>query len=261
MDTTSKKPRFTRAIVRLPSQSMIHGITTATLGVPDYSRALQQHQNYTAALRKAGLEVVVLEADENFPDSTFIEDVALLTPACAIVMNPGAASRKNETQGLKNILGQFYSAVETIEDPGTVEAGDIMMAGDHFYIGLSERTNRAGAEQTLRILRAYELTGSLESVGTVLHLKTGVSYLENNTVLLCEEFASKPGFQKFKQILVPAEESYAANSVWINGYVLIPEGHPRTTRAVERAGYTPLEINVSEFQKLDGGLSCLSLRF
>jgi dimethylargininase len=258
---SSPSPRFTRAIVRLPSRSLIHGITTANLGPPDYSRALQQHQHYIDALRQAGLAVDVLEADENHPDSTFIEDVALLTPPCAIITKPGAPTRKKETHGLQAVLTQYFRSIEQIEDPGTLEAGDIMMVGNHFYIGLSERTNQAGADQLIRILKVYGMSGSTESVGTVLHLKTGVSYLENNTVLLCEEFAAKPEFKKYNQIRVPPEELYAANSVWINGYVLVPEGFPKTLRALEQAGYRTVEINVSEFQKLDGGLSCLSLRF
>ena len=136
---------FSKAIVRNPCKNFINGLTTANLGLPDYDLALIQHQEYVEALRKCGLEVIVLDADEDYPDSTFVEDTALLTPPCAIITNPGASSRKGETADIKNVLTEYYSKIENINDPGTVEAGDIMMVGDHFYIGLSRRTNTNGA--------------------------------------------------------------------------------------------------------------------
>jgi dimethylargininase len=261
MDANASPRRFTRAIVRTPSRSMINGLTQANLGFPDYSLALRQHEHYQEALQQAGLEVRVLPADEANPDSTFVEDVALLTSACAVVMSPGAPSRRRETQGWPALLTEYYKVVETVPLPATIEAGDIMMAGTHFYIGLSERTNSAGAERTLDILSRYGMTGTATPVGEILHLKTGVSYLENNMILVCGALASKPEFQKFNIIEVPADEPYAANSVWINGFVLVPEGHPKTARAIAQKGYSVLTVDVSEFRKLDGGLSCLSLRF
>ncbi|MFT5451093.1 MAG: dimethylargininase, partial [Enterobacterales bacterium] len=136
---------FKNAIVRTPSQSMIDGITTADFGLPDYHKALEQHLDYIQALEECGLKVLVLEADEKYPDSTFVEDVALMTPVCAILTNPGATTRNNETMAMLPILHTFYSTVEKITAPGTVEAGDIMMVGKHYYIGLSERTNLDGA--------------------------------------------------------------------------------------------------------------------
>lgn len=140
---------FTRAIVRTPGKSMVNGLTSAGLGLPDYEKALNQHADYVRALQSCGLDVLVLPVDEQYPDSTFVEDVALLTSACAIVTNPGAPSRKGETAEIKQVLGDFYTTIEEIQDPGTVEAGDIMMVGSHFYIGLSERTNAVGAQQLI----------------------------------------------------------------------------------------------------------------
>lgn len=252
---------FSNAIVRKPGRSMVKGLSNAELGVPDYNKAVVQHEFYVRALKNCGLTVEELEADENFPDSTFVEDVALLTPHCAIITRPGALSRRGEIIGIKETIQKYYTNTEEIQPPGTVEAGDIMMVGSHFYIGLSNRTNLNGAEQTIRILNKYGMSGSVIKLEKVLHLKTGLAYLENNNLLVCGEFLSNPAFDKFNIIEVPEEESYAANCIWVNNKVLLPEGFPITKQKIIDAGYSVVEINVSEFRKLDGGLSCLSLRF
>ena len=188
---------FTKAIVRQPCKAMVNGLSSANIGKPDYRQALVQHADYIEALKECGLQVTVLPADENFPDSTFVEDVALLTRRCAILTNPGAPSRRMETRAMLETIRNFYPNVEMIEAPGTVEAGDIMMVGDHYYIGLSERTNQAGADQVITILDNHGLQGSVVKLSEVLHLKTGLGYLENNNLLACGEFLSMPEFQKF----------------------------------------------------------------
>ncbi len=252
---------FKKAIVRTPGKSIINGLSTANLGLPDYQKALEQHNEYIKALEVCGLEVLILPADERYPDSTFVEDVALLTPECAIITNPGASSRKGEIAEIKGVLNIFYSKIEQVKDPGTVEAGDIMMVGTHFYIGLSERTNLEGAQQIIKFLEHYGLTGSVIKLEKVLHLKTGVAYLEHNNLLACGEFVTHEEFQKFNILEITKDESYAANCIWVNNRVLIPKGFPKARKTIEKSGYLTVEVDVSEFQKLDGGLSCLSLRF
>ena len=252
---------FTKAIVRIPCQAMVNGLSSANLGLPDYQKALVQHADYIEALKECGLRVTVLPADENFPDSTFVEDVALITPHCAILTHPGAPTRTLETQSMRTVIGEFHAQIETVEAPGNVEAGDIMMVGDHFYVGLSERTNQKGAEQIIAILERYGMRGSVVELTEVLHLKTGLGYLENNNLLACGEFLGKPEFQQYNLLQVDSDEAYAANSVWINEVVLTPRGYPKTRSLIENAGYQVREVEVSEFRKLDGGLSCLSLRF
>jgi dimethylargininase len=259
MNTMS--PRFTRAIVRTPCKALIHGLTTANLGLPDYEKALQQHAAYIQALEYCGLEVEVLPADERFPDSTFVEDVALCTPQCAIVTNPGAPSRTAERDLILASLSQYYEDIHVIQPPGNLEAGDVMVVGHHYYIGVSQRTNAAGAVQLIDCLNAYNMKGDVVPLQEVLHLKTGVSYLENNNLLVCGEFVDRPIFRAFNQIEVDADESYAANSLWINGTVLVPAGFPKTLKKIADLGYKTLELEMSEFEKVDGGLSCLSLRF
>jgi dimethylargininase len=251
---------FTKAIVKRPCKNFVHGLTSAELGLPDYEKALKQHDNYIKALIDCGLEVLVLEADESYPDSVFVEDVALLTTSCAVITNPGTASRKGEIKKMEGVLSKYYSHIAYIKNPGTLEAGDVMMVEDHFYIGLSQRTNQEGASQLIDILVNYGYTGSTVELKEMLHLKTGLSYLENKNLLVSGEFVSHPEFQKFNRLLIDASENYAANSLWVNNKVLVPEGYPKTKKIIEKAGYEVLSLDVSEFRKLDGGLSCLSLR-
>lgn len=252
---------FRNAIVRKPSQSFINGLTSANLGLPNYEKAMAQHDEYITALKKCGLSTKILEADENYPDSTFVEDTALLTKNCAIICNPGAPSRKGEIFSMKNVLKEYYSSVEEIREPGAVEAGDIMMVGDLFYIGVSERTNQTGAEQAINILKKHGLAGSLVEVAKGLHLKSSLAYLENNNLAATKIFSNHHELKSFNIIEIPEEESYAANCIWVNDKVLIPRGFPKSKQKIIDAGYSIIEVNVSEFQKLDGGLSCLSLRF
>lgn len=254
---------FKNVIVRVPASSISEGITSADLGKPIYEKALMQHENYVSALTKTGVEVTVLEPKDAFPDSCFVEDVALCTSKCAIITRPGAETRQQEVQlaDMKEALGKFYEHIEQIEAPGTVEAGDIMMVGDHFYIGESARTNKEGANQMIAILEKYGLSGSIVPLKKVLHLKTGLAYLENNNLLVAGEFIDDPEFAKFNKIIVPEEEAYGANCIWVNGYVLVPEGYPTVQKKIEELGYKVLVVDTSEFRKIDGGLSCLSLRF
>jgi len=252
---------FSKAIVRTPAQSMINGITTAGLGTPDFNLALQQHAEYIRALESCGLEVICLEPNLKFPDSCFVEDVALLTKYCAIIANPGAPTRRGEIAGMRAVLEGHFEDIAEIKAPGTLEAGDVMMVGDHFFIGLSARTNQEGADQLIAHLQKYGLSGSVVALKGVLHLKTGVAYLEHNNLLACGEFLAHPDFQKFNILPIDESESYAANCIWVNDKVLIPAGFPHARKTITTAGYTVLEVDVSEFRKLDGGLSCLSLRF
>lgn len=252
---------FKYAIVRKPSRSMIEGISEAELGLPNYDNAIKQHDDYIEALKECGLEVTELPAVEEYPDSCFVEDPALMTPHCAILTNPGAESRRGEVAHIADAVRKFYDNVEEIKSPGFVEAGDIMMVGDHYYIGLSERTNQEGADQMIAILEKYGMSGSVVEMSEVLHLKTGLGYLEDNNLVACGEFLTKPEFQKYNIIEIDQKDSYSANSVWINGTVLVPKGFESTVDLIKNKGYKVREVDVSEYQKLDGGLSCLSLRF
>jgi dimethylargininase len=263
--------RFTKALVRRPCRNMVHGLSAGGLGDcarplgglgrPDPVRALEQHDAYIEALRACGLAVTVLAADEAYPDSVFVEDTAVLSGKAAVITRPGAPSRRGEERAVALALAGLAPPPEAILPPGTLEGGDVLRAGDRYYVGISERTNEEGARQFAAILGRHGAETVRVPLRRVLHLKTGISYLEENRLLACGEFLEQPLLQSFERIPVPAGEEYAANSLWLNGRVLVPAGFPATKRVVERLGLPTLVVDVSEFRKLDGGLSCLSLRF
>ena len=255
---------FNQVIVKRPCRAMTEGITSGLYpGKPDYELALLQHDSYINALRQCGVHVTVLPADEAFPDSCFVEDPAVLTDRCAIITNPGAPTRKGETAAIEAAVRQFYreEEIEHITAPGTLEGGDVMMCGDHFFVGRSARTNAEGIRQFTAILAKYGYTCSEVALEEVLHLKTGVNYLENNNLLVSGEFIEKPDFASYQKFVIPEEEAYAANCIWVNDTVIVPEGYPHVLEAVKEMGYRTIAVDTSEFRKLDGGLSCLSLRF
>lgn len=255
---------FQHAIVKIPCKAMINGITDhPELGTPDYEKALAQHAAYVEALKQCGVDVTVLPADEQYPDSCFVEDPAIVTKYCAVITNPGAPSRKGEIAAMAPVLEQFYpkDKIFHITDPGTLEGGDVMMCGDTFYVGQSARTNAEGIRQLGEILGQFGCKVVAVPLTEVLHLKTGVVYLENNNLLTAGEFCTKPAFASYHKVEIPADEAYAANCIWMNGTVIVPAGYPTVQAAVESLGYPVLVCDTSEFRKIDGGLSCLSLRF
>ncbi len=255
---------FKNIIVRIPCQAVTEGITSAPeLGKPDYENAVKQHAAYIEALKQCGVEVTVLPADERFPDSCFVEDTAVLTEKCAVISNPDAATRTKETEDMIPVIRRFYpdDRIEYIKAPGTMEGGDVMMVGDTFYIGRSARTNEEGIRQFAEILGKYGYRVIEVPLEKVLHLKTGVNYLENNHMLVSGEFVTKPEFASYIRHEIPEEEAYAANCIWVNDKVLVPAGYPTVEKIVREMGYEVILVDTSEFRKIDGGLSCLSLRF
>ena len=286
---------FTRAIVRPPSRNFAAGLTTAGLGAPDYELALDQHATYCAALEHCGLQLIRLEADERYPDSCFVEDAAIVfdallhgratAPDAALVIEdlrtltkhavltmPGALSRRGEVDRIKSELAGLFPSVDEIRSPGTVDGGDICEAGKHFFIGISERTNEEGARQLAEILTKDGCTSSFVNIRTrthaqdaratsLLHLKSGLASLGDKTLVVTEALANHEEFHGYDLIQVDPSEDYAANCVEVNGRVLIAAGHPRFAAKLRDSGYETIALEMSEFQKMDGGLSCLSLRF
>jgi len=251
---------FSNAIVRTPGRSIVDGVTTAELGKPDYRNALQQHKNYIETLERCGVRVTVMAPAEQYPDSVFVEDCAVLTDTCAVISRTSLASRKGEETSVHSVLGTMYKDIREIKAPGTLEGGDVLRVNDHFYIGETARTNEAGVEQFIVILGEYGYTASTIRVNDMLHLKTGVAFLGDDTVVLAREMKDHPAFVSFKKIIVDDDEAYAANCVRLNDHVVIPAGYRRTRDAIRQCGYTVFEVDVSEFRKVDGGISCLSLK-
>ena len=255
--------QFMHAIARSPGRTFAQGLTSAALGAPDMNLTLEQHRAYCSALVATGVIVALLDADDAFPDSTFVEDTAIIAGGRAIVTRPGAASRAGETTAIRTALSAWFESIDAIEAPGTVDGGDVCEADDGVYVGLSHRTNREGAEQLAAWLKRDGIATTvvdIRDLDEILHLKSGIAYLGDDTFVAIEALRSRvdlPG-----RIIVPAaEENYAANCVRVNDVVLFPSGYPRLQEALVRAGFKPALLDVSEYRKMDGGLSCLSLRF
>ena len=213
------------------------------------------------ALKRVGLKLIELDADDKFPDSPFVEDTAVVNEEVAIITNLGAPSRQGEEKDIKRVIEKYYDTIEMISSPGTLDGGDVLRIENQYYIGLSNRTNREGATQLTRILKNHGFTCSTVPLINFLHLKSGISYIGDNNLIVAGEFKDNPIFKSFNMIKVEKDESYAANSIIINDYILIPQGYDKLLNAISNLGYETLEINTSEFKKMDGGLSCLSIRF
>ena len=252
--------KFTYAITRTPGKNFAQGLTTVNMGPPSYPLIIQQHRSYVETLKSIGLKIIELEAQPDYPDAHFVEDTAVVTPNVAIITNPGAASRQGEERTIAEIL-RPYRTIEHIQAPGTLDGGDVLMVGNHFLIGISERTNSQGAEQLGKILEKYGNTWTTLQVRAGLHFKSSVNYAGNNTLLVTESFADHEALSDFDKIIVNRKEGYAANVLWINDHLLVPKGFPATKTQLKLLDASIIEVDVSEMRKMDGGLTCLSIRF
>jgi len=255
---------FTKAIIRFPASNFADGLTTVDLGQPIFATALQQHAAYCATLRDCGLTLTELEADARYPDSTFVEDTAILTKDLAVLTHPGAPSREGEVRTIKAALDQFYTNFRVITALGNLDGGDICEAEQHFFIGLSQRTDEEGARQLTAYLEEIGCTAAwvdIRDTPGILHLKSGIAYVGDNNLVVIEALADHPAFEGYNLIRVAPGEEYAANCVRVNDHVLLPAGYPQLHNALTALGYHVIPLEMSEFQKMDGGLSCLSLRF
>jgi dimethylargininase len=256
--------RFSRAIVRPPAATFAAGITTSGLGPPDLALALEQHEAYCQTLERLGLSLVRLAPDAEFPDSTFVEDSAIVTARGAMLTRPGAASRAGEVAALGAALRAWFPDLDAITAPGTVDGGDVCEAGPHFFIGRSARTNAEGAAQLTAWLEQRGFGSSvidIRRMPSLLHLKTGLSWLGGRRLLAADEVAGHEALGGWEVVRVPGGEAYAANCLRINDAVLIAQGCPRTASLLGGLGYEVAALGMSEYRKMDGGLSCLSVRW
>lgn len=255
---------FSKAIVRPPSENFADGLTGAQLGVPVLETALVQHRAYCKALAQCGLTVIELEPDPRYPDSTFVEDTAIVTENCAVITNPVAESRKGEAVSMAETLAHHYDQLDRIQPPGTLDGGDVCQIDSHFLIGISDRTNEEGAGQLSAFLSAAGFTSShvdIRGIDGLLHLKSGITYLGDGRLLVADSLTGRSEFDGYEIVGVPGGEEYAANCIRVNDHVLFAKGFPKLKAKLEDLGHTLIELDVSEFEKMDGGLSCLSLRF
>ena len=255
---------LTHALLRLPGENFAQGLTQAGEGAPDPELALEQHQRYCEALAACGLSLTVLPADPRHPDGCFVEDTALVTERGAIITRPGAPSRRGEVDVIASALCGLFPEIPRIVAPGTLDAGDVCEADGHFLIGLSARTNEPGAAQLAGHLADLGYRADIVDIrphARLLHLKTGIAWLGDGRMLATDDLPRLPALAAYEILRVPDAERYAANALRVNDRVLVAAGYPATRAAIESLGFAVIELDVSEFRKLDGGLSCLSLRW
>ena len=252
---------FNSAIVRTPGKSVVNGLRTHPGPAPDFESLLAEHRTYVAALREAGVHVTVLDSLEQFPDSIFVEDPALVFSQAALLLRPGAPSRMAEAEELAATLEARFPAVLRLSD-GFADGGDILVTPDRVLIGLSARTNEAGAADLQRLLASIGRASQVVKVppGT-LHLKTDCSLIDEETILATPRLASSGLPGDCRVLVVPEEERPASNALRVNDVVFIRSGCPRTLDMLLTHGVKVLPLPVFEIAKIDAGLSCMSLRW
>ena len=254
--------RFSHAIVRRPSESSVNGLRAIDTGKPDLQRFQEHHEQYVSVLKSAGATVIELTPEEAFPDSVFVEDAALCLQECAIVMRPGAPTRLGEAQLIEPVLRSVYSNVYSIDGPGCIEGGDILTTDTEILVGLSARTNQAGVDELTRIVNQFGYTVRVvHTPPEILHFKTDCSLLDEHTILCTPELAATGCFEHYCVVNTASGEGACANAIRFNDVVVMPEGFPETASMLRSMGYNVKLVGNTEAAKLDGGMSCLSLRF
>lgn len=253
---------FNSALVRRPAPSVVGGLRAQHRGDPTLAGVQAEHAAYIAALEEAGVAVTVLPDLADFADSIFMEDPAVVFSAGAIALRPGTPSREGEVAELRPVLAARFAEVLDLPEPGYADGGDVLVTPGAVLIGLSARTDAAGAEGLLACLARLGLKGRVvQTPPGVLHFKTDCSLLDEETVLTTGRLARSGVFADFRQVLVPEGEEAAANALRINDRVLVGAQFPRTQALLDKAGYRIVPLPTHEIGLIDAGLSCMSLRW
>jgi len=255
-------PTFTHILARRPAPNFADGLTDSThLGVPDYDNALKQYNTYIQALKDLNLEVLVLPADDRYPDGHFVEDPCVIFRDVAFMCRSGAEARAEEGESLKPYLSDLR--IIDPDDDARIDGGDVLICADRILVGLSHRTNQAGVDALRRAFQTAKPDLIVEAVNFdgVLHLKSGLTELAPNVLIHDPALTTNADLSWATVITLPAEEGYAADVMPVNDTLFIAKGYPAAVK-VARAYYDHIvELDMSEFQKMDGGLTCLSLRY
>lgn len=254
---------FTKILARRPSPNLAEGLTMSShLGVPDYMLAMRQYEAYLQALRDAGLSVELLDYNPQFPDGHFVEDPIIIFHEMAFLCRSGAISRRHEGDSiLPHLTGLRIERMD--DNHAYMDGGDVLFCADRVLVGLSERTNRAAAEALHRALKTVKPDIRLDCVAFsgVLHLKSGLTEVAPNVLVHDPALKTDYVFDWAEVMTLPAEEGYAADLMPINDSIFIVKGFPTVKAIAERYSEKVIELDMSEFRKMDGGLTCLSLRY
>jgi dimethylargininase len=252
-------PMIQHAIVRDPGPDAATGLTTQSGAPLCFEKLQHQHAAYCDTLAGLGAKLIRLDPAPRFPDAYFVEDTAVVTPEIAVIARSGAMERRGETRTVARVLGR-YRELSEICAPGTLDGGDVMIVGRQVFIGLSRRTNRQGADQLARTLTHYAYQCKLVAVDDGLHLKSSVTSIGGRQLLLIASWAHHPAFDGYDKILVDPSEAHACNTLWINNHLIIPQGYPQTRALLKATGKPLIELPTGQIRRMDGGLTCLSIR-
>ena len=251
---------FKNAIIRLPNKSIKNGLSSQNLH-PQYAIVVEEHSNYIKAIKEAGLKINLLEPLEEYPDSIFVEDPALTYKSNVIILNPFDPSRNGERDIIKEEIKHLFDNILFIED-GYIEGGDILNINNHFIIGLSDRTNKLGAENLSTLLQTLGATVDIcKTPDDILHFKSECSTINDDTILVSNKMAHLDYLKSnYNLIELPIGEEGAANALRINDKLLLPDGFTKAEEMLSKK-YDIIKIKVDEIAKVDAGLSCMSLRW
>lgn len=256
-------PAFTRILARRPAPNFADGLTTSShLGAPDLSRAMQQYENYLQSLRSCGLQVTVLDPDDRFPDGHFVEDPVVIYRDMAFLCRSGATSRRGESERILPYLDDLR--VVPIENADAfIDGGDVLFCHDRVLVGLSERTNQAGIDALRRALQSVQPDIRVDAVPFrgLLHLKSGLTELAPGVLIHDPALITDYPLDWAHVITLPTEQGYAADAMPINDTLFLVAGFPQALEAGKQYYEKIITLDMSEFQKMDGGLTCLSLRY
>ena len=259
---TTTPYNFTHALCRTPAPSAIHGIRADNGPDPDFQGLTAEHAAYVAALRDLGLIVTVLEPLDAFPDALFTEDVALTFPEGAILLRPGAPSRAGEVRHIRAPLAAHHARLLEMVGPGYADGGDVLRLAGRVIIGLSDRTDRTGAEELAALLGQLGYRAEIaETPPGVLHFKTGCGLIDAHTILAVPELANCPQFAGLEVVLTPPGEEDAANLLRINDTILVGDRWPATHALLAARGLAIRALPTHQIAHIDAGLSCMSLRW
>jgi dimethylargininase len=244
-----------KALVRPPGESFRHAFSGQKLGPRiDVALAQEQHAEYCEVLRATGLDLIELPPDEEHPDACFVQDTAVVFGGLAVIARFGVQSRQGEQDAVRRVL-RGYKRLEEVRSPATLEGGDVL------FVGLSPRTNRAGFAQLRDLLELEGAAVEALPVPQGPQLLAGCSYLGRGVLLATAAYAEMAAFAGLEMVRVPPEEAYAANALAVGDTVILSAGHPRTATRLRALGFDVLTVSLSEFAKVDGGVTCLALPF
>ncbi|WP_263832121.1 dimethylarginine dimethylaminohydrolase family protein [Sulfurospirillum oryzae] len=249
------------AITHLPSPNLQNcELTFLESEAIDIEKANVQHQNYRSMLERCGAKVITLDENIALPDSVFVEDPIIVFDEVAVLTSMGVESRRAESASMGKVFSQ-YRKIERITLPAKIEGGDVLKVGKKIFVGESSRTNQEGIQALEAIIKPLGYEVIAVKVFGCLHLKTGVTALDNQTIFINSNWVDVEAFKGFSKIEALSDEPFGVNVLKIGNILCMNEAFPKSIALVKSLGYRVETVNISEFVKAEAGLTCMSVLF